>query len=99
VIVGTVRMALTLGQWCHGINSWQAGGHIWNPLRDRQTEDFNVRDAIVQTVPDTNSAVNPKCAEMALPKKLRIFLNELSHSCGRVLGRLDGELRSRQSSR
>ena len=35
VIVGTVSMALTLGQWCHGIASWQTGDHIRNPLRDR----------------------------------------------------------------
>jgi hypothetical protein len=92
-------MALTLGQWCHGITSWQASCHIRTPLPDRQPENFGVRDEIVQTVTGTNSAVNPKWAEMASPEKPRIFLNELSHSCGRVLGRLDLELRSRQSSR
>jgi hypothetical protein len=92
-------MALTLGQRCHVITSFQAGGQIPIPLRSRQTEVLNVRDAIIQTVPDTNSAVIPKWAEMASPKKPGILLNELSHSCGRVLGRLDGELPSLQSSR
>lgn len=92
-------MALTLGQWCHGITSWQAGGHVRDPLYDRQTEGINILDAIVQTVPGTDTAVKPKWAGMDSPKRPGIFLNELSHSCGRVLGRLDGELRSRQSSR
>lgn len=60
---------------------------------------FNVRNALVLTIAITNSAVNPEYAEMVSPKKTRIILNELSHSCGRVLRRLDDELWSRQNSR
>jgi hypothetical protein len=44
-------------------------------------------------------ADNSRWAEMASRKKKLIILNELSHSCGRVFKRLDGKLRSRQSSR